>query len=151
MSAIILINGYHLKVENGDILEVAHRYCAKCECSHTRITVTRNGKEIAVLGDDLTVEGKDEIFGGVVVDENGVALPDPHWVYHILRNDISCMTEDKKHYVGICGKILDHKSETKHDRIIFLEDLGKIGLYKKQERLCPECMKIYERQSRKSG
>ena len=146
MSEIIIVDGYRLKLETGDEIEIERHMCGRCECEHTKLTVTRNGKEIACLGDHITLDGKDEVYGGVLVDKDDNVLPDPHWVCHILRNDMSCMTEDKMSYVGICGKVLDHAPENKHDRITFITRLGTIdSTLRKEEkdRLCPKCLETY--------
>ena len=80
MSSIIEVQGRRLKVEDGDEIDVERHYCGRCDSEHTKVTVTRNGKEIAELGDDLTVDGKDEVFGGVVVDKDG----------HYIKRDTFC-------------------------------------------------------------
>lgn len=145
MSSIIEVQGRRLKVEDGDEIWVEKHYCGRCNSEHTKIIVTRNGKEIAELGDDLTVDGKDEVYGGVVVDENGNALPDPHWVLHLLRNDKSCMTPDM-YYVGICGKVLNEPDTRVRDRITWITRLNTIpSTLSKEERdrICPECLEKF--------
>ena len=144
MAEIITVHGYRLKVETGDEISVEKRMCGRCASEHTRITVTRNGKEIASLGDDITLDGEDEVYGGVLVDKDGNALPDPHWGIHIIPNDKSGMTADKMYYIGMCGKVLDHAPDNEHDRITFITRLGTIDSTKKEkDRLCPKCLEIY--------
>jgi hypothetical protein len=92
------------------------------------------------------LEGKDEVFGGVIVDKNGNVLPDPHWVTHLLANNNSCMTEDGMYYIGLCGIILDHSPDNEHDRITFLTRLGTIDStlrQKERDRLCPKCLEVF--------
>jgi len=146
MSAIVTIKGYRLKLETSDEVEIECHMCGRCGYEHTKLIVIRNGKDIACLGDHITLHGEDEIYGGVLVDEDDNALPDPHWVIHILRNNTSCMTEDKMYYVGLCGRVLDHTLENKHDRITFITRLGTIdSTLRKEEkdRVCLECLEIY--------
>lgn len=147
MSEIIIIDGYRLKLETGDEIEIERHMCGRCECEHTKLIVIRNNKEIACLGDHITLDNKDEVYGGVLVDGDNTVLPDPHWVYHILRNDASCMTKDQMYYIGMCGIVLDHTPENKHDRITFITRLGTIDstLRKEKEkgRFCPKCLDSY--------
>ena len=143
---IITVQNRRLNLQEGDEIYVEHRFCGRCECDHTKITVTRGNKEIAVLGDDLTVDGDDEVFGGVVVDKDNNILPDPHWVTHLLANNKSCMTEDRMYYVGLCGKVLDHSPDNEHDRITFLTRLGTIDStlrQKERDRICPKCLEVF--------
>lgn len=145
MSVIITIDGYRLKLETGDEIEIGHHMCGRCDCEHTELIVTRNGKEIACLGDYITLHGKDEVYGGVFVNKDDNILPDPHWVCHILRNDKSCMTEDMMSYVGICGEVLDHANH-QHDTITFITRLGTIDSTLRKEdkdRLCSKCLEMY--------
>jgi len=143
---IITVQNRRFKVEDGDEIYVEHHFCGRCDCYHTEVTLTRGGKEIAHLGDELTLEGKDEVFGGVIVDKNGNVLPDPHWVTHLLANNNSCMTEDGMYYIGLCGIILDHSPDNEHDRITFLTRLGTIDStlrQKERDRLCPKCLEVF--------
>lgn len=50
MSEIITVQGYRLKVETGDEIYVEKHMCGRCDSEHTKISVSRNGKEIASLG-----------------------------------------------------------------------------------------------------
>ncbi len=148
MSSIITIEGRRFKVETGDEIDIERYDCGRCGSEHTKITVTRNGKEICRVGDAITTAGRgeDELFGGVIVDKDGNVLPDPHWVLHLLRNDKSCMTEDRMSYVGICGKVLDHAPDNEHDRISFITRLGTIDSTMRREekdRICPKCLETY--------
>lgn len=140
-AVIVKIQGRRLKLEAGDEVWVEHHYCGRCDCDHIEITVSRNNKEIAKLGDEITLRDKDEIFGGVVVDEDGNILPDPHWIVHILANDMSCMTSDKLHYVGLCGSIVEGQ-----DRMTFLRRTDNLSYLKKEEkkRLCLDCVRVYK-------
>ena len=141
MAEIIIVQGRRLKVETGDEIEVEKRMCGKCEGEHTKIIVTRNGKEIASLGDYLTLYGEDEVFGGVIVDNGGNVLPDPHWMIHIVPNDVTKgLTADKMYYVGMCGFIFDH--EHKEDRITFPSDMRFIEA-KNKDRICPKCLETH--------
>lgn len=140
MSEIIEVQSRRLKVESGDKILVEQHECGKCG-THTKITVTRNGKDIAVLGNDITLYGEDEIFGGVVVDEKDNVLPDPHWVVHILGKN--CMTLDKLHYVGLCGAIVEGQN-----RMTFLNNRGNLDRFlddKEKERICPDCRSKYKK------
>ena len=143
---MVEIQGRRLNLQEGDEVWVEHHYCGRCDTFHSETTVTRNGKEITKLGDSITLEGEDEVFGGIVIDEKGNALPDPHWVIHILSNDESCMTEDKLHYVGICGDLVNGASDRGQNRIIFLNKNNSLDhnlLEKEKERMCPKCKEVY--------
>ena len=141
-NVIIKVNGYRLNVEQDDEISVQRSFCGKCEGDHTRITLSRNNKDIATLGDDLTLDSEDEIYGGVVVDENGNVLTEPHWLMHLLRNNKSCMTEDRRYYVGICGYVMDKKEDAhKHDAIAWLEADDTINVREEhRSRICPKCL-----------
>jgi hypothetical protein len=142
MSEIIIVQGKRLKIETGDELWVEQHYCGRCECDHTEITVRRNNKEISRLGDNITLRGDDEVFGGVVVDKDGNVLPDPHWILHILSNNVkSCMTADQLHYVGLCGTIIDGQN-----RMAFTNRNGNLDRFMSNEekaRICPDCRSKY--------
>lgn len=142
MSEIITVQGYRLKVEAGDKIYVEKYMCGRCDSEHTKLTVTRNGKEIASLGDDITLYGEDEVYGGVFVDNDGNTLPDPHWVCHIIPNNRDGMTADRMYYVGMCGTVLDRSPERKHDRMSFAPSY--LTQKDERERICPECLKKYE-------
>lgn len=138
MSAIVIIEGYRLKLENGDEVEIERNECGRCESIHTKLTVTRDGKEIVCLGDGYTLFDEDEVYGGVLVDKDDNVLPDYHWVIHIIpKHGFAGMTEDKLYYVGLCGEVLDHSPVNKHDRITFAPSQLR---RKDRERLCPKCM-----------
>jgi len=148
MTEIIIIEGRRLKVEYEDTIEVERIYCGKCDTTHTEINVYRKGNLVAKLGDNITLDGADEIFGGVVVDDNNNILPDPRWVAHLLDKDMNlCMTKNREHYIGICGKVLSKESGCEHDKIIFLTNKGNIPVLDQVEekRICPDCQKVYNR------
>jgi len=142
MSEIITVQGYRLKVETGDEIYVEKHMCGRCDSEHTKISVSRNGKEIASLGDDITLYGEDEVYGGVFVDKDGNALPDPHWTVHIIPNDGGGMTADKMYYVGMCGEVLNRSPENQHDRMTFPSEMRFIDS-KHKNRICPECLERY--------
>jgi len=133
----ITINGRKLRLIDGDEVDIENFECGRCESTHTKMVVTRSGKEIAKLGDGFTLYGEDELYGGIIVDDNGKPLPNPHWIIHIVPNDKRAMTKDKRHYVGLCGKILDDKV---NDRMTFISEVRFINT-KDRERICPKCLK----------
>ncbi len=138
MSSIITVAGYRLKVETGDEIEFQTYNCGRCEDIHNIITVSRNNKEITRIGSDIRLSDDDEIYGGVVVDVDGNVLPDPHWLIHIVSNDIALgMTKDRLHYVGLCEKILDNSDR---DRITFDH---KLVSAKEAERICSGCLEAH--------
>jgi len=143
MSSIIRMQGRRFKLEDGDEIDIERYDCGRCGSEHTKITVTRNGKEICRVGDAITTAGRgeDELYGGVMVDEKGNVLPDPHWVVHIIPNDNTGMTPDKMHYVGMCGKVLDHAEDNKEDRITWLSEMRFIPK-EHEDRLCKACLGI---------
>ena len=139
----ITVNGFRLQLQENDEVELEKHFCGRCDSEHTRLTVTREGKEITRIGADITLEGEDEVYGGVVVDERGNVLPEYHWCIHIIPNDGTGMTKDRMSYIGMCGRILNHGPDTKHDRITFPSEIRFIEA-KNKSRLCPECVQAYE-------
>ncbi len=141
MSSIITVDGYRLKVETGDEIGFQTHNCGRCEDIHNRITVSRNNKEITSIGSDIRLSDDDEIYGGVVVDVDGNVLPDPHWLIHIVSNDIALgMTKDRLHYVGKCGKILDSSNRENRDVITFDH---KLVSAKEAARICSGCLEAH--------
>lgn len=144
MSAIIIMDGYRLKLETGDEVEIERNECGRCETTHTKLTVTRDGKEIVHLGDGYYLYGEDEIYGGVAVDENDIPFPEYRWVTHIIpAHGFAGMTEDKMYYVGLCGEVLNHSPTNKHDKITFAQ--SELTTVAERERICPKCWEIYDR------
>lgn len=142
MSEIVTVQGWRLKLETGDDVEIERNFCGCCSCEHTKLTVTRNGKEIASIGDDITLSGEDEVYGGIVVDKDDNVLPDYHWICHIIPNDKNGMTVDKMYYIGLCGVVLDHSPSHKHDRMVFPSNLQSIPNEDK-DRICSRCLDVY--------
>jgi hypothetical protein len=149
-SIIITVQDRKLRLQDGDEIYVEKRMCGRCDSEHTKITVTRNSKEIAHLGDEFTTaKQEDEVYGGVVVDKDGSALPDPHWRLHIIPSthpnkwDAEGMTKDGMYYIGLCGTVLDHSTSLEHDMITFPSNMSTMR-EKDKERLCKECREVYE-------
>lgn len=134
---IVTINSNRLNLQESDEVEIEEHECGRCETTHTEITVRRNGKKIASLGEYITLGGEDEVYGGVIVDVDNNVLPDYHSVTHIF----SCMTEDRKYYAGMCGTVLDHSPENSHDR---MTSAPSHLTSKEKKRLCPKCLEIYQ-------
>lgn len=133
----VIVNDTLMDLQENDEVEFRYHECGKCETTHMEVAVTRNGKQIAHLGEYLVLDGKDEVYGGVVLDGNGNVLPDYHWVVHIIPRKLG-MTEDGMYYIGLCGTILDHRPENKHDRIAF-----SLSDAQPKERICPKCLERY--------
>jgi hypothetical protein len=142
----ITINERELCLQDGDKVNTEQHDCGRCENIHTEMTVERDGKKIARLGDWFTTaKQEDELYGGVIIGNNGKPLPNPHWQIHIISNDMRlAMTADKRDYVGLCGLILDHSEKFKHDKIIFRPSETLIS--KDKERICSECLSVYQHQ-----
>ena len=139
----ITINSIAMNLQENDEVGFQHHECGRCETTHLEVTVTRNKKEIAHFGEYVRLNDEDEVYGGVVLDENGNVLPDYHWVVHIIPRTLG-MTEDRMYYIGLCGTVLDQKPENKHDRIAFsLTDVQP------KERICPKCLEKYSKIKRR--
>ncbi len=138
---IVTINDKRLNLQEGDEVEIEQHPCGRCECDHVEFTVRRGGKIIARLGEYLTLHGVDEVYGGVMVDNDGNILPDYHSVTHIVSNNNMGMTEDRKYWVGKCGQLLGRSPGHEHDRMTF----GPLHLTSEDcKRLCPKCLEIHQ-------
>ncbi len=66
----ITINSVNMELQENDSVVVREHPCEDCG-SHTEIEVRRQGKTIACFGEDvILIQGKKEIFGGVVVGKD---------------------------------------------------------------------------------
>lgn len=141
MSSIIKIEGYNLKVEDGDNIEVEKHECGKCESYHTKLTVERKGEEVCVLGDERWLEGdKPEVFGGVLVDDNGIPWAEPKFEIHIIPNSAAGMYDG--HYRGMCGKVLRNENNSPYNHYTGITFMSDLKFLKYPERVCEECKEI---------
>jgi len=136
----ITVDGIKLNLQEGDEVEINRHDCGRCDTEHTELIVYRGKIAIARVGDDVRLHGNDEQYGGVVLDEEGNPKAEHQWVTHIIPNDKSGMTEDRYHYIGMCGTILTQEHPIKLDRITFTA----YAPFKKTDRICPECKKVWE-------
>ncbi len=144
---IVTINGFRLCLEANDIVDINYHECGRCGTTHAELEVERNGKRITHFGEYLTLHGKDEIYGGVLVDEHDKTILEYHWVTYIISNDMKTgMTEDERYYIGLCGKVLNNEPENKHDRMTFTPSHIR---GKERERICSKCSEIYNIQRSK--
>lgn len=101
MNAIIQIQDKYVKVQDGDAIEIYSSSCDVCG-THYEITVTRDWKLVASFGNAAELR-KREIYGGVVVDQNGTPLPEPEIVIHMIKH----LSENKMSFIGKCGATID--------------------------------------------
>lgn len=65
----IVLNGYHVNLQEGDDVCVSQHECGKCG-RHTEIEVRRDHERVAHFGDEVRLfDDNGEIFGDVVVPE----------------------------------------------------------------------------------
>ncbi len=129
---IITINNHRFNLNENDEVEITDYPCEDCG-SHTKITVTRNNKEIAKIGDAVRLlDREDEIYGGVVVNSKNEILPDPHKIIHLTHK-----VDKDGHYISDCG--INLKDDHNYTFVIFSPNSIR---ERDKKFLCKKCSKL---------
>ena len=131
MSVKVTVNGYKLKVEDGDDIDITQRECGKCESNHTEVEIRRKGTRIARFGDDVYLHGDDETYGGTLLDEKGNPEPEHKAVVHLAKG----LTEDQMHNTTLCGSPIHRR-----DQLVWKP--VEVS-YRWKDRICSECLALY--------
>jgi len=136
---IITINNHRFNLNENDEVEITDYPCEDCG-SHTKITVTRNNKEIAKIGDAVRLlDREDEIYGGVVVNSKNEILPDPHKIIHLTHK-----VDKDGHYISDCG--INLKDDHNYTFVIFSPNSIR---ERDKKFLCKKCSKMVKENEEK--
>ena len=136
---IITINNHRFNLNENDEVEITDYPCEDCG-SHTKITVTRNNKEIAKIGDAVRLlDREDEIYGGVVVNSKNEILPDPHKIIHLTHK-----VDKDGHYISDCG--INQKDDHNYTFVIFSPNSIR---ERDKKFLCKKCSKMVKENEEK--